>query len=122
MIYSIPEQNMDALVNKLSRIRNKCNKYGCDFHMSIKKAHYEKQFDEHNLYVGDIRMFDIEVSGTAVINNWAFLLPWNTLNPVTLFASMAIKKFLLGPTLLNPNAITATLSIAARILTSSGMS
>lgn len=73
MIYNIPEQNMDALVKKLSRIRNKCNKYGCDFHMSIKKTHYEKQFDEHNLYVGSIKMFDIEVSGTAVINNWAFV-------------------------------------------------
>ena len=37
MRYSIPEINMESLEKKLTRIGNKCRKYGCEFKFCNKR-------------------------------------------------------------------------------------
>ena len=80
MRYAIPECNIEALEKKLTRIRNKCEKYGCEFKYERLGEHIEERtFYEY----GDdgraiskwkelVKFIDIEASGTAVVNGWRF--------------------------------------------------
>ena len=81
MRYSIPEMNMESLEKKLTRIRNKCVKYNCDFTYERIGEHFEeKTFYEYDAETGRainkwsevVRMIDIEVDGTAMVNGWKF--------------------------------------------------
>jgi len=81
MRYSIPEMNIDSLEKKLTRIRNKCAKYGCEFKYERIGEHFEeKTFCEYgefneviNKWTEVIRFIDIDVDGTAAINGWRFV-------------------------------------------------
>ena len=81
MRYSIPEFNIETLEKKLTRIRNKCAKYGCEF----KYERVGEHFEEHRIVdeMGEfgevisshkevIRFIDVETEGTARINGWRF--------------------------------------------------
>lgn len=80
MRYSIPEMNMESLEKKLTRIKNKCAKYGCEFKFERIGEHFEErafhEFDEDGKVARKwkevIRFIDIEVEGTAAINGWQF--------------------------------------------------
>lgn len=72
MKYSIPESNFEALSSKLKKIQNKCNKFGCEFTFIVLGEHMEDIFEDHH-FVGAMKYIDVEVSGTAIINNWQFV-------------------------------------------------
>ena len=69
MRFSIYEGYIEALNKKVTRIRNKCAKYGCDFH-------YEEVGEEFrtvkNLNGEDVvaRFVIVEAEGTAIVNGW----------------------------------------------------
>lgn len=70
--YAIYEGNMESLLKKVTRIRNKCRKFGCDFH-------FEEVGEEFREIKGDddettIRRFVIvEAEGKAIVNGWRFI-------------------------------------------------
>lgn len=86
MQYSIPECNMTSLERKLTRIRNKCEKYGLDFHYDRIGEHFEERTED--IPTGEIdtatgrpitkrvtelvKFFDIDVEGKAEVNGWRF--------------------------------------------------
>ena len=69
MRFSIYEGYIEALNKKVTRIRNKCAKYGCDFH-------YEEVGEEFrtvkNLNGEEVvaRFVIVEAEGTAIVNGW----------------------------------------------------
>ena len=79
MKYSIPECNIESLEKKLTRIRNKCAKYGCEFKYERVGEHFEKhmvEFEEGGKVkksLVDIRFIDIEAEGKAIVNGWQFV-------------------------------------------------
>lgn len=70
--YAIYVGNMERLRKKVERIRNKCQKYGCDFH-------YEEvgeEFREVTLDNGEkitSKFILVEAEGVAVVNGWKFI-------------------------------------------------
>ncbi len=72
MVYEIFEQNMDRLEKKLTRISNKCKKYGCDFHYEkIGEVFRELRDDNGINYTA--RFIQVEAEGRAIINDWRFI-------------------------------------------------
>ena len=72
MTYSIFEGNMDRLKNKLTRIKNKCQRYGCDFHFEEVGEEFRELEDERkHKYIA--RFVIVDVDGLAVINDWKFV-------------------------------------------------
>ena len=71
MRYSIPEINMESLEKKLTRIGNKCRKYGCEFKFERVGEHFETRNDDGQELV--IKYIDVDVEGTAIINGWRFV-------------------------------------------------
>ena len=72
MIYAVHEANMDRLQKHMTRIRNKCEKYGCEF----KCAEVGEEFrtikdDKGNEDLARFVLVDVE--GTAMLNNWEFI-------------------------------------------------
>lgn len=79
MTYSIPEENIEALEKKLTKIRNKCAKYGCDFRYERVGWHFGERPVSENDPCGPFRkrkeivkFIDIEVEGMAAVNGWRF--------------------------------------------------
>lgn len=86
MQYAIPEVNIESLEKKLTRIKNKCAKYGCDFHYERIGEHFEeKKFTDYSevlcvvngqrvyrTWTEIVKYIDIEVEGRAEINGWQF--------------------------------------------------
>lgn len=71
-VYEIFEGNMDRLEKKLTRIANKCKKYGCDFHYEKVGEVFREMVDENkNKYTA--RFIQIEAEGKAIINDWRFI-------------------------------------------------
>ena len=71
-IFRIYEGNMNRLEKKLTRIRNKCNKYGCDF--TYKKIGEEYTTIENKLGEKEvIKQIVIHVNGKAIVNDWEFV-------------------------------------------------
>ena len=73
--YRILEDNMDRLQKKLTRIRTKCNKYGCDFVYREVGVEYS---EELNLKADGStaprhKYIIVECEGTAVVNGWKFV-------------------------------------------------
>lgn len=72
MAYSILEANMERLEKKLTRIQNKCKKFGCSFT-------YEKVGEEFKTLKDDrgveyqAKFILIEAEGKAVLNDWMFV-------------------------------------------------
>lgn len=81
MRYSIPEENIETLEKKLTRIKNKCAKYGNVFKYERIGEHFGEikhvERDSDGCVVSGwtetIRYIDVEVEGTAVINGWRFV-------------------------------------------------
>lgn len=72
MQYKIFEANMERLEKKLTRIANKCQKYGNDFTYEKVGEEYQEQKDEYgNKYFAKYIL--VEVTGTAIINDWQFV-------------------------------------------------
>lgn len=70
--YKIYEENLDRLQKKVTRIQNKCKKYGCDFHFAITGEEFKKVTDEYGKeHV--LRFVVVEAEGTAVVNGWEFV-------------------------------------------------
>lgn len=70
--YAILEGNMERVMKKVTRIQNKCRKYGCDFHF----AEVGEEFREVQCEDGSIRTFRyviVEAEGVAEINGWKFI-------------------------------------------------
>lgn len=86
MFFSIPEMNMESLEKKLTRIRNKAVKYGCDFKYERVGEHFtQKTFTDsddviavvngqrvYRSWTETIKYIDIEVDGIAAVNGWKF--------------------------------------------------
>lgn len=72
MTYAIHEDNMPRLMKKMTRIQNKCKKYGCDFH-------FAEVGEEYRDYIGEygeqytLRFVLVEAEGRAVVNGWKFV-------------------------------------------------
>ena len=88
MRYSIPEENIENLEKKITRIRNKCAKYGCEFKYERVGEHFEEktfyeydngifsEFDGGDRVVNEwkemVKFIDVECDGVAKINGWKF--------------------------------------------------
>jgi len=70
--YKIYEGNIDRLEQKIARIRNKCNRYGCDFYYARVGEEYVESVDENKIKF--LKKFIlVEAEGTARINGWEFV-------------------------------------------------
>lgn len=72
MTYAIHEANIERLNKHMTRIRNKCAKYGCEF----KFAEVGEEFREAKDNDGNeilLRFVLVDVEGTAMLNNWEFI-------------------------------------------------
>lgn len=78
-MYAILECNMIRLEKKLNRIKNKCEKYGVDFHYEkVGEEFREIETGEVNLDTGKpitatAKFILVEAEGTALINDWEFI-------------------------------------------------
>lgn len=72
MRYAIYEGNMERIEKKMTRIQNKCRKYGCDFHYEEVGEEYRELKDKNgNIYTA--RFVIIEAEGVAVVSGWKFI-------------------------------------------------
>lgn len=70
--FAIYEGNMERLAKKITKIRNKCNKYGCDFHYAeVGEEFRTLQDDEGKEYTA--RFVLVEAEGIAIVNGWKFI-------------------------------------------------
>ena len=70
--YLILEDNMERLQKKLTRIRTKCNKYGCDFvYNEIGEEFHEVKNEDGSKQT--CRFIKVECEGTAKVNGWRFV-------------------------------------------------
>lgn len=85
MQYAIPICNMDSLEKKLTRIQNKCAKYGCDFQYKRIGEHFEEVTEReqtgvdsftgqpiYKTWKAQVKFIDIDVEGKAEVNGWRF--------------------------------------------------
>lgn len=71
-VYEIPECNLDALRKKLTRVRNKCARYGCEFQYTETGTEFrEVQTDDGKKTL--VKYVHVETSGHAVIGGWQFI-------------------------------------------------
>jgi len=69
--FRIHEDNIERLEHKLTRIHNKCIKYGCDFSYSQVGEEFVEVESEGEKSIQ--RYVIVEAEGTAVINGWKFV-------------------------------------------------
>lgn len=71
MQYKIYEENLERLEKKLTRIENKCKKYGAGFHYEV----VGEEFREVGTSEGNVilRFVIVDVEGFAKINGWEFV-------------------------------------------------
>ena len=70
--FAIYEENMERLTKKLTRIRNKCHKYGCDF--TFREVGEEfREFENEDGDTYTLRYVLVEAEGTAKVNGWRFI-------------------------------------------------
>lgn len=65
--FLIPEPNMERLTKKLTRIKNKCERFGLGYSFSILGETFKEEDGEIHKY------FQIAVDGVAVLNGWRFV-------------------------------------------------
>lgn len=70
--YEIPEYNMEDLEKKVSHISKKCQKYGGE-PVSYKKGKPYYKRVEHDGNAFTIKVFPVEVEGSAKVDNWEFI-------------------------------------------------
>ena len=72
MKYAIHEDNMPRLMKKMTRIQNKCIKYGCNFRFAeVGEEYRELQTEDGEKYTA--RFVLGEAEGKAVVNGWHFV-------------------------------------------------
>ena len=72
MQYAIFEGNMERLRKKMVRIRNKCQKYGCNFTFEeVGEEFREVQNEDGTKH--NARFVLVESEGTAIVNGWKFV-------------------------------------------------
>ena len=71
--YSIFEGNMERLQKKVTRIQNKCRKYGCDFHFAEVGEEFRPYKDAETGKVTYRRFVVVEAEGIAKVNGWRFI-------------------------------------------------
>ncbi len=70
--YAIFEGNMERVSKKMTRIRNKCRKYGCDFHFAeVGEEFRTVKNEDGEEYTA--RFVLVEAEGRAVVNGWRFV-------------------------------------------------
>lgn len=78
--YMIWEGFMDGLEKKVNTIKNKCRKYGCEFHFEKvgEEIREVEDFTSLDPFTGkptirNCKFIEIEVEGTAIVNGWEFV-------------------------------------------------
>lgn len=78
--YSVWEGHMDDLMKKVTRIKNKCKKFGCDFHFEKVGEEFREVEDPNtiNPITGKpvkvvMKFFICEAEGTALVNGWEYI-------------------------------------------------
>ena len=80
--YAIYEGHMEDLMKKVTRIKNKCEKFGCEFHFEevgeeyrevVSGHHYNEETGKYEDDIAICRFVIVEAEGTALINNWEFV-------------------------------------------------
>ena len=72
MRYAIFEGNMERLEKKMIRIKNKCQKFGCDFHYEKVGEEYREIKDADGNDV-TAKFILIDAEGIAKVNGWRFI-------------------------------------------------
>lgn len=72
-IYNIPEYRMEELEKKLAHISKKCAKYGNEFSYTKCDPFFETIKEDSLGHDFTIKLFPVNVSGTAHIDNWEFV-------------------------------------------------
>lgn len=70
--YAVLEGNMERLEKKLNTIRNKCEKYGCEFRFEKVGEEFRTIKDEAGIE-HTAKFILVEAEGKAVINDWKFV-------------------------------------------------
>lgn len=70
--YAIFEENMERLQKKLTRISNKCSKFGCSFTFKEVGEEFREIKNEKGKIV-TLRFVLVEVEGVARLNGWRFV-------------------------------------------------
>ena len=70
--YAIPECNMDSLQRKLTRVRNKCARYGCEFQYAEMGEEFREITDDDGKKM-TVRYVKIRTSGHALIDGWQYI-------------------------------------------------
>ena len=78
--YSIYAGHMDDLMQKVTKIQNKCKKFGCDFHFAQVGEEIKEVEDPTTInpltgkpVVVRCKFIIVEAEGTAIINGWEFV-------------------------------------------------
>lgn len=78
--YTIWEGHMDALRKKVTRIQNKCRKFGCEFRFEEVGEEFREVVDTTTVSpvtgkhpVISCRFITVEAEGTALVNGWQFI-------------------------------------------------
>jgi hypothetical protein len=71
-IYNTYEENMDRLRKKITRIKNKCEKYGCKFLYNEIGEEF-KEIEDKNGLKSIKKFITIEAEGVAIVNGWKFV-------------------------------------------------
>ena len=77
MQYSIFEGNMERLTKKMTRIQNKCKRYGCEFHFEEVGEEFRdiktgEDIEGKPIYT-TTRFVIVEAEGLAIVNDWQFV-------------------------------------------------
>lgn len=87
MTYEIFEGNMERLQKKLLRIQNKCKTYGCEFSYKEVGETFREVRDEETGVTNTARFIQVEVSGTARVDNWEFIATIEHSKPINIVRS-----------------------------------
>lgn len=78
--YMVWEGFMDDLMKKVNTIKNKCRKYGCEFHFEQVGEEIREVEDHTTLHpitnkpiIRNCKFIAVEVEGTAIVNGWKFV-------------------------------------------------
>lgn len=86
MKYWIFEDNMERLNKKLTKIGNKCKRYGCEFHYQVIGSEYRKSG------IDVLKFIQVDVSGTAKINGWQLVAKIEHHKPVNVVMQLSDIK------------------------------
>lgn len=71
--FAIHESNLERLQKKITRIRTKCETYGCDFYYQEVGEEFRKVKLDVNSPETVERFVLVECEGTAIVNGWRFV-------------------------------------------------